>query len=178
MKRSAALLALGLVGLVAQSALALTFPAWLCPDFVFLVVVALGLGWRNTFAGLSISAFLGYATDLLSGSLLGQHMLLRIATFGAARLGGRGLDLRSALPRVCLTAGLTVVNALALWGLVRFFGRGVGPGFVPVGELLGHALINGAFIVPVAAAVDTLVKTLGDEEGQRLMRLEPRNRAA
>ena len=107
-------------------------------------MIALGLCWRSPVGGVCVAAAIGFATDLLSGSLLGQHALLRLAAYAAARVGSRHLNLRGALPQVAFVAGLTAANALALALLTSFFSPGSGAGIVAVRELLPQALANAA----------------------------------
>ena len=85
MKAALAFLGLGALAIVVQGALVGVFPARWCPDLGFLMVIGLGTRWRSSGGGLVISAALGYLADLLSGSLLGQHLLLRMFAYAAAR---------------------------------------------------------------------------------------------
>jgi hypothetical protein len=86
-KRGLALLALGLLALVLQAAAASVLPPAWVPDLCLLVVMGIGIALRSLPVGIVLAAALGYATDLLSGSLLGEHALLRMAGYGAARVG-------------------------------------------------------------------------------------------
>jgi len=138
-KRALALAGLAFVALVVQTGVARVVPVPWCPDIGLLFVVGLGLALRRASTGLVLSALVGYLSDLLSGSLLGQHMLLRMAAFGAARIGSRRLNLRGPVP--------LAIFASALAALLAPF---------------------------VVAGVAKLCQALGDEEGARLMRLEPR----
>ncbi|HKK50298.1 MAG TPA: hypothetical protein VKA74_01865, partial [Myxococcota bacterium] len=71
MKSFLAILALGLLALIGQGALARLLPPPWCPDIAWLVVVALGLRWPHFLSGLLLAVLLGYAMDLVSGSLMG-----------------------------------------------------------------------------------------------------------
>jgi rod shape-determining protein MreD len=173
-KRALVLLGLALLALVVQSAAARTLaPRW-CPDLGLLVVVGLGLALRSAVTGVVLSAAVGYLCDLLSGSLLGQHTLLRMAAFGVARVGSRKLNLRGAMPLAAFSAALAAGNVLALWALAAFFAAGTAPPPPPSGDFLAQALVNGILAPPVAAVVARVCQALGrDEEGARLMPLEP-----
>jgi rod shape-determining protein MreD len=174
MKREAVLAGLSLVVLIAQaSAGRVLAPQW-CPDLGLLLVVGFGLSLRSAAGGLALSALVGYLSDLLSGSLLGQHMLLRMLAFGAARIGSRRLNLRGPVPLAIFAAALSAVHGLALWVLVLFFASGHAPAWPPVGDFLAQAVVNGLLAPFVAAGVARVCQALGDEEGTRLMRLEPR----
>jgi rod shape-determining protein MreD len=173
-KRVSALAGLAFAALVIQAAAARVLPAPWCPDLGLLVVVGLGLGMRSAATGVALSALIGYLSDLLSGSLLGQHMLLRMAAFAAARIGSRQLNLRGKAPLAIFTAGLSAGYALALWALVAFFARGADPPLPGIHDFVAQAVVNGLLGPLVAPAVAWMSLALGDEEGARLMRLEPR----
>ena len=174
MKRGLALTALSLLALIVQaSAGRVLAPQW-CPDLGLLVVVGFGLSLRSAATGTALAALVGYLSDLLSGSLLGQHMLLRMAAFGAARIGSRRLNLRGPVPLAIFAAALSAAHGLALWALVTFFASGAAPPWPPVGDFFAQAVVNGLLAPLVAAGVAWVCQLLGDEEGARLMRLEPR----
>ena len=174
MKRALVLAGLAFVALVVQAVAARVVPAQWCPDLGLLIVVGLGLALRSPATGVVLSAVVGYLSDLLSGSLLGQHMLLRMCAFGAARVGSRRLNLRGPVPLAIFTAALSAGHGLALWALVAFFASGTAPSPPPVVDFAAQALVNGLLAPLVAACVARLCQALGDEEGARLMRLEPR----
>jgi rod shape-determining protein MreD len=178
-KRVLALLVVGTLAAMLQGAVAGFMPARFCPDLGFLIAVAIGLCWRSTAGGLVVAASLGFVADLLSGSLLGQHALLRVLAFGAARLPSRNINLRGPLPQALFVAGLTAANALAVGALTAFFSPGAGFGVAALGDLPVHAGVNAAFAPFVTRATEALLGRLGDEEaGRRLLRLEPRRWAA
>jgi rod shape-determining protein MreD len=172
MKTGLAFLALGVVALGLQGAFATFLPAAWCPDLALLLVVFLGLRGEGAVAGLVLSALIGYASDLLSGSLLGQHALLSLVAFVTARLGSRQLNLRGAFPLAAFTAALTLGYGAGVVALSGFFtGRG-SPDWSWFGELLQHAVVNAALVAPV-------MRALGEEEaGRRILRLEPRRARA
>jgi hypothetical protein len=101
-------------------------------------------------------------------------MLLRMAAFGAARIGSRRFNLRGPVPLAIFTAGLCVANGLATWALAAFFAPGAAPPLPPAGEFAAQALLNGLLAPVAVAGVTRICQALGDEEGSRLMRLEPR----
>lgn len=176
MKRVLALLVVGTLAAMLQGAAARFVPARFCPDLGFLIAIAIGLCWRSTTGGLVVAASLGYVADLLSGSLLGQHALLRVLAFGAARLPSRNLNLRGPLPQAIFVAALTAANALAVGALTAFFWPGAGFGVAALGDLPTHACVNAVAAPFVTHATEGLLGRLGDEEaGRRLLRLEPRS---
>lgn len=174
MKRALALAGLALLALIVQaSAGRVLAPHW-CPDLALLVVVGMGLSLRSAAVGLSLAALVGYLSDLLSGSLLGQHMLLRMVAFAAARIGSRRLNLRGPVPLAIFAAALSIAHGVALWGLVTFFATGAAPPWPPLWDFLAQGLVNGLLAPFVVAGVRWVCQALGDEEGAKLMRLEPR----
>ena len=92
MKATLAVLLLGFAALVVQGALARTIPPPWCPDLALLVVIGVGLRWPGFLAGLLIAVPLGYAMDLLSGSLMGQHAFMRLVTYMIAAVASRTAD--------------------------------------------------------------------------------------
>ena len=167
MRRAIVLFGAGLLALLVQSSLAVVIPAPFCPDLGLLVVVAVGLYWQPLPSRFLLATGLGYASDVLSGSLLGQHALLRLLSFAAARLGGRQLNLRGVLPLAMFVAGLTIAYAVALHTLLVFFtGVPVLAGS-RVGSALIHALVNGLAAPFVAAGVERLCSWSAEDEGAR-----------
>ena len=167
MRQAAVLFAAGLVALIFQSVFAIAVPQPFCPDLGLLVVISIGLYWEPMPSGFALAAGLGYAADVLSGSLLGQHALLRLLSFAAARLGGQQLNLHGPLPFAVFAAGLTVVYAAALQGVFTFFTGSPTELAGHVGRTLVHALVNGASAPLVAVAVERLCSWAGDDEAAR-----------
>jgi rod shape-determining protein MreD len=175
LKRGLVLFALGILALMIQGALASVVPVRFLPDLGLLLVFGVALAVRNPLAGVGLAAGIGYATDLLSGGLLGQHVLLRMAAYGAARVGGARLNLRGALPRAVFVFFLTIGHALCLWLLVAFFVPVASGGLVGPGAILSQALVN-ALLAPLATElVSMLSGWLSEDEASRPMRLEPRS---
>ena len=179
MKRTAALLLVGAFVPMFQGVAAYFVPARWVPDFGLLLVVALGLCWRTVGGGMALSCALGFVTDLLSGSLLGMHALLRMFAFASARVGSQALNLRGALPQAVFVAGLTVVNAGAFGALTAFFTPGPEVPWVVWRDVGPQMLVNALAAPVVAALTAVLVRSLSDDDAsRRLLRLEPRNRLA
>lgn len=175
MKEAAALFLLGALALMLQSAIALWLPARFVPDLGLLLVMAIAVTLRSTALGLVLALLLGYASDLLSGSLLGQHALLHLLVYGAARSGTARLNLRGPLPQMLFACFLSAGYAAALFGLVAFFMPEAGAPVGRLGELVPHALVTGAMAPLVTAGVSRLLVALGEEDGpQRLLPYQPR----
>jgi rod shape-determining protein MreD len=179
LKTGLALLALGALAPMLQSALAPYLSAALCPDFGLLLVVAVGLSGRSVAGGLLFSVFVGFVADLLSGALLGQHALLRVLAFAAARGANVHVNLVGAGAKGIFVAVLTVLNGLAMGGITAFFSPGAGFAAIGIRELALGALVNALAAPPVTSLVSRLLTRLDDEgAGRRAVRLEPRRWSA
>lgn len=178
MKRAALLGAIGLFALIAQGALARAAPPPFCPDLGFLVIVGIGSCWRGFSSGLVLSAALGYAADLYSGSLFGQTALLRIVAFASALLASRQLNLRGGLPLMLFTAALTLACGLLSQGLSSTF-VGAGPlGLGGIGALIVHAAVNAIFAPAVLGLVRRVATWAGDEATGRPLHVDALGRPA
>jgi cell shape-determining protein MreD len=175
-KRAALLGLIGVLALIAQGALARALPPPFCPDLGFLVVVGIGSCWRGFSSGLVLSAALGYAADLYSGSLLGQTALLRIVAFASALLASRQLNLKGGLPLMLFTAGLTVACGLLSQGLSAAFVGAGSLGLGGFGALLVHAAINAVAAPLVLGLVQGAAVWAGDEAGGRQLDVDPLGR--
>lgn len=172
MKLFAGILGLGALAAILQGVAGTFVPQQFVPDLGFLLVVALGLSWRGFAGGVTLVALLGYLTDLISGSLIGQHAFLRMFVFIAARLGSRHLSLLGALPRALSVAALTAVNAVLMELLTTIFTNGSGFAVGALTGLLPQMVLNALFVAPVAALVGRAVAILGDDENARKLMLE------
>lgn len=181
MKRVLALLALGALAPMIQGVAGSFLAPHYCPDLGLLLVVGVGLGWRGVAGGAALSATLGLIADLLSGSLLGHYVLLRLLAFAATRVCSRRLNLRGAIPRVIFAVGITVASGLCGALLGAFFAAGpqLGPDPALLRDLTAHALITGAFAPAVIRVAEGVSSWLGEAEGGRsILTLPPRGRAS
>ena len=174
MKVGLVLIGLGLLGMMAHSVAALVVPARFLPDVGLLLVVAVALSVRSPVLGVLFAVLFGYTTDLLSGTLLGQHVLLRLGVYGVARVVSARINLRGPLPLALFVLILSVIHACALWALAAFFlpGGVVAPGVL--GDLVPHAVANALLAPVVTAPVAVIARSLGDDDTGRPLRLEPR----
>lgn len=169
MKRGLALLGLGVVALVVQGALAtLVVPPW-CPDLALLVLIGIGLRWDGIAGGLLLAACLGYATDLLSGSLLGQHSLLNLLAFTGTGVVARQLNLRGSWPLAFFAVAVTFLYGLAMLALSGFFVGGAELRLAWLGSQAVHALISGACAPSVSALVGWVSGWVDDDPGNRVL---------
>ena len=178
MKRASTLLGIGIGALVLQGALATVLsPPW-CPDLALLVLVGIGLRWQGLAGGLFLAALLGYATDLLSGSLLGQHALLYLFALVGTVVATRQLNLHGPLPLAFFAMGLTVLYGLAMLALTGFFVGGVELRLGWLGSQLVHAAITGAVAPMMSALVGRAWRWADDEPGHRSLGLDAVRRPA
>lgn len=164
MRSFLAVLALGLIALIAQGVLARALPPPWCPDLAWLLVIALGLRWPSFVSGLLVAALLGYAQDLLSGSLMGQHALLGLLSHLTAALAARQLDLSGALPVAFLVFVTRLLHGLAMVGTLSLFVDAPGVDLHVLGQAVAHALVNVVAAWPVLAGVERLRMRLLEEE--------------
>ncbi|MCH7707890.1 MAG: hypothetical protein E2O66_09485 [Deltaproteobacteria bacterium] len=174
MKHGLVLLLIGTVVLMIEGAIARVVPVRFVPDLGLLLVVAFALSVRNPGTGVLLSAYLGFVTDVFSGALLGQHVLLYIVMFGVSRFSGSRLNLRGPLPQSLFVAVLAVFQSGALWALTAFFVVSSGVGLVHPTDVLPYALITGLVAPFVSEGVVRLMARMDDDEGSKpLMDLTP-----
>ncbi len=155
---------LGFAALAVQGALAMTIPPPWCPDLAWLVVVGIGLRWPGFLSGLFIAVPLGYAMDLLSGSLMGQHAFMRLVSYVTAAVASRQLDMSGGLPVAIFVFGMTILYGL---GIVATFSLFVGPSVIGLDIMtsaVAHGIANVLAAGPMIALVDRVVNRFGDEE--------------
>lgn len=173
MKQVIAVLVLGALAPMIQGVAGSFIAPRYVPDLGMLVVVGLGLHWRSVGGGLLLATALGFVADMLSGSLLGHHALLRIFAFCAARVGASQLNLRGPLPMMSFAAVFTVVSAAASGLLTAFFVAGAAHDWLRLRELVPQALINGVAAPFVIAVVARVCSSFGD--AVRTLALEGRS---
>lgn len=175
MKRLVALAVLGMLGPIIQGAISPFLPRALCPDVGLLLVVSIGLTLRNTLAGVALAAWIGFVSDLLSGSLLGQHAMARVFAYAFARLAGFQMNLHGMFAQVVLTAVTTIACSTLLSGLTAFFTAGAAAPMASPLELAWHAGVNALAAPFVVGFVAHCVRQLGDDGGRRMLPIEPRS---
>jgi cell shape-determining protein MreD len=129
---------------------------------------------RNTVLGVCLAALLGYTTDLLSGTLLGLHALLRLGAYGAARALSSSFNLRGPLSLALFALLLSAVHAGALHALAAFFARTWAAAPDSLRDLAVHAVVNSIAAPFVIGLVSRAAAWLGDDDSGRPVRLEPR----
>jgi cell shape-determining protein MreD len=164
MKSAVIVFIFGLLALIVQGALARTLPPPWCPDFAWLVVIGIGLRWPSFLSGLLLATMLGYSMDLLSGSLMGQHALLRIITFLAAALAARQLDLSGGLPGGIFVFVMTMFYGAATVMMLSFFVGAAWPGVEVLGAALAHAFVNVIAAGPMIRMVERILDRFSDED--------------
>ena len=162
-----------------QRAIAPFLPAILRPDLALLVVFALTLSWRNTATGLVLAAACGYVVDLFSGGLIGQHALMSVLVFAAARVLSVRVSMVGAIPQMVFAGGLTAVHAFGMAALTTFFTPGAGFGLLRFGAVVPQIAANALIAPLVAAGVAVVVSWVGGEQdSRRPLRIATRGFAA
>jgi rod shape-determining protein MreD len=164
MKSIFAVLGLGLLALIVQGALARTIsPPW-CPDLAWLVVVGVGLRWPGFLSGLFVAVPLGYAMDLLSGSLMGQHALMRLLSYLTAALASRQLDLSGGVSVGIFVFGLSLAYGVGIAATMSFFVGSDVLSFDVFGKTLAHAVVNTIAAGPLIGLVQRVLTRFSDDE--------------
>jgi rod shape-determining protein MreD len=164
MKSIFAVLMLGFAALVVQGALARTIPPPWCPDLALMVVIGVGLRWPGFMPGLFVVVPLGYAMDLLSGSLMGQHAFMRLVSYLTAAVASRQLDLSGGLSVAIFVFGMTVFYGLGIVATLSFFvGSGV-VGFDVLTSALAHGVANVIAAGPMIGLVERILARFSDDE--------------
>ncbi len=165
-----ALLLLGLLALVVESALAAGMPVRFVPQASLLAAVAAGLVLRPGEA-LVVAAALGLGADALSGTLLGQQAMLRILEVVATRGIAAQLDLRHGFPLAIFVSVMSLVDAILLVLGSQFF-LGLSFHGAEVGGALVRAAVTGICAPFVGSLAQGLVDRLDESQARREMRLE------
>lgn len=175
MKRLLSVLVVGLVALGIQSGLSMVIPRQLCPDLGLLVVIAIGLHWRDVTSGLFIASVLGFTADMLSSSIFGGHALMRVLIYAATAISRQRMDLRSGVALALFAGGMTIFYALGLFVLMRFFGADSnGFRWTGIGGLFPHTFVNAVCAPLVSALVLRVCEWADGEASPRGLEIEAR----
>lgn len=171
MREALTLFAAGCLALVLESALLVQLPAALVPELSLLLSVAAVLLLSPT-AGLLVAVALGFAADMLSGSLMGQHAFMRLVEFVAVRLLASQLDLKRPIPFASFALGLALFDAAASAALIRFFLGSFLPSLPELATVALRALVTAA-VAPALLVLARAVSSWGSlDEARREMRLD------
>ena len=166
---------LGVSLLLVQGALLGFLPFPFCPDLLLLLTLALGLHWAERVSGLALVAAFGFCADALSGALLGQHVVVYLASFTATALLSQRLNLRGTLPLALWAGLLTFLAAAVDWGSSALLGGGSPPAGAWITGLVLHALVNAALAPGICTGVAIWMAWLsGDDEIHRPVQIESR----
>jgi cell shape-determining protein MreD len=161
-----AIFALGVLGLIVQSALLNLLPGHWVPDLGLLIPVVAILA-LPPIEGLLLAAALGISAGMFSNALLGQYALIRIVEFVVIRVLNAQLDLKRALPLAVFAFAITIFDAAGVVGVTWLF-FGVSP--IPLGEvgnLLIRAGVNGAVAPLLVVPLSGLVERFAQREAHR-----------
>lgn len=173
MRLALALLVLGWLAALVQSALAHLLPGWVVPDLSLLVTVAAASALEPGF-GLVVAAGIGLGVDMISGSWLGQFAFLRLVELALARLVAAQLDLRRGVPLMVFAFALVGFDGLAQVGLGWLLLGSFPIHPIELAGLAARALVT-APLAPWAARFSrSLRERLDESEARRDMRLDTR----
>ena len=137
MRRVAIAWALGAAGLWGVGALARWIPPGWIPDPGLLTALGLALHVGGA-PGLVGAWAIGWATDVLSGGLLGQYAFLDLAVWALARAAQGRVDLERPLVLGPFVLALALLQAAGLWAL----GGIPRPGRETLAILIPYAFVN------------------------------------
>jgi len=163
----------GMLGISLQAMLVAALPVALVPDLSLLAAFAAALVLGRAH-GLIVVCLLGLGSDMVSGSLLGQHAFVRVLEFLFVRAVAGQLDLRRAFPQVFVAFALSVLDSTLMAGLALVFVPAFPVAWSEVGALLGRAAVTAVLAPLVCGAAGTLTEGMSAIEGRREMRLETR----
>ncbi len=161
MKSALALVAIGVLAMLAEGAMTLAVPDALLPN-VALVVSAAAALFLGGASALLVVAALGFASDLLAGAPLGLGVLSLLVPFAVTRIANGSLELRHGASEAALVALLTPVAALVMAALLRQGGPAAWPG---LSTWIGLALQAGVNAL-VAPAACRLAETVASAAGE------------
>jgi rod shape-determining protein MreD len=114
--------------------------------------------------GLFVASALGFTADILSSSIFGAHALLRVLAYAATALTRSKMNLRSGAALALFAGSMTILYALGLVSLTRFFGAaGEGLQWSGIGALFPHVVVNAA-VAPFVSGI--LVRVCEWAEGE------------
>lgn len=161
MRRFAIFLGLGLALLILQTTLlAAPLGGWWRPDLVLVMVGYLGLHW-GSLRGVLLAFLLGYAMDLLSGSMFGLHIFTRLVDFGAAYLIGQRFYRHSPVYDLKLCMVLALLDGAVTALFIQAAGAGAPAAGVAVLLLIPQVLLAGIFCPPVFMVLERAEWALG-----------------
>jgi rod shape-determining protein MreD len=156
----------GIAALVVQGALAALLPPALVPDLGLLVTVIAAVEAPAILA-LALAALLGYGTDYLSGTLLGEAALLRVLTFATTRFVSAQFHLERPLPLAGLCVAVAFVEPLGTAALSSLFAGASPFGWEALPTIACRAAIAGALAPVVQPIVSGALLGLGDGDPRR-----------
>jgi rod shape-determining protein MreD len=166
MRSMLVIFALGVLGLIVQTALLNLLPGRWVPDFGLLIPVVAILALPPV-EGLLLATALGLSAGMFSNALLGQYALVRMLEFVVIRVLNAQLDLKRALPLAVVAFAITILDAAGVVGITWLF-FGVYP--IPLGEtgnLLVRAGVNGAVAPILVFPLRALVERFTERDARR-----------
>ena len=147
-------------------------PTWV-PDLSLLAAMAAALVLGPA-EGLVAACLIGLGTDMLSGSLMGQHGFVRVVEFVVVRVFAGQLDLARAFPQVIMALALSALDGVLMAGLSSVFSATFPLAWSEVTVLAPRAFVTACGAPLVGGAAVRVAEGWGDGEGRQEIRLETR----
>jgi rod shape-determining protein MreD len=124
--KNGAFVAIGILLLLLQGSLyrllGLFHVNGITPSLVLPLVIFLGVHEHAMARGALLSAGLGYALDLLASAPIGLFTFVSVAIWWLSRIAGVRLTAQTALPRMSLAFGFSLVESAIILTLLAIFG--------------------------------------------------------
>ncbi len=138
-------LALACIVVVIQTTLAPFFSSVLFIDFIFVMVVIIGM-FKDPVHGSIMAFLLGGLQDIMSGQITGIFMTSRMAVFLAARFLRSRISPEEAMPRFTMGAGLGLMDRLVIVILYHLFSEPLSLAGTELGLMTGGIVLNAALV--------------------------------
>lgn|GEM_PF-2891979 len=144
-RQYAGVLALACIVVVVQTTLAPVLSGVLFIDFIFVMVVIIGM-FKDPVHGAVMAFLLGGLQDIMSGQITGLCMTSRLAVFLLVQFLRVRVTPEKAVPQMAIGAGLGVVDKLLLIILYRVFSVPLALSGAQLLLMSGGIIINAALV--------------------------------
>lgn len=117
-----AFFSVSLVFLCLQTTILNSFPLIPIKPDITIIMVAYFAIFHRPVRGIILAFFLGCLMDVLSGTILGVYMLLRICTFAMTRLVLDTFYFKTTFSQMLLTVALSIIDGVLLLLVLNIFG--------------------------------------------------------
>lgn len=160
-----AIVCAAITALILQSSVTVILPEVLIPDLVLLVVISSAV-LVSPAQGLLVASGVGYAVDILSGSLFGHHALLRLFVFVIAYFTSRKFHLTRPLNLLVFVLIISLVDSIGTVLLSKIFKGAFLIGTFEIYVAGIRALLNAVSALVVLATVKAFFAFLTRRDDQ------------